>query len=75
MMGYLIAIIAIVIAGSIPITAIITAHMRSKERIKLQVMKEEIELEKSRLKGYEQETEKLRLELQQEKTLLLEENR
>ena len=71
-MGYLIGIIAIVIGGSIPITAIITAHMRSKERIKLQLMKEEIELEKIRLKGYEQETEKLRLELQQEKTLLLE---
>ena len=70
-MGYLIAIIAIVIGGSIPITAIITAHMRSKERIKLQLMKEEIELERIRLKGYEQETEKLRLELQQEKTLLL----
>lgn len=74
-MGYLIAIIAIVIGGSIPITAIITAHMRSKERIKLQLMKEEIELERIRLKGYEQETEKLRLELQQEKTLLLEEKR
>lgn len=74
-MGYLIAIIAIVIGGSIPITAIITAHMRSKERIKLQLMKEEIELERIRLKGYEQETEKLRLELQQEKILLLEEKR
>jgi hypothetical protein len=74
-MGYLIAIIAIVIGGSIPITAIITAHMRSKERIKLQLMKQEIELEMIRLKGYEQETEKLRLELQQEKTLLLEEKR
>jgi hypothetical protein len=74
-MGYLIAIISIVIAGSIPITAIITAHMRSKERIKLQLMKQEMELELVRLKGYEQETEKLRLELQQEKTLLLEEKR
>lgn len=74
-MGYLIAIIAIVIGGSIPITAIVTAHMRSKERIKLQLMKQEIELEMIRLKGYEQETEKLRLELQQEKTLLLEEKR
>ena len=74
-MGYLIAIIAIVIGGSIPITAIITAHMRSKERIKLQLMKQEMELEMIRLKGYEQETEKLRLELQQEKALLLEEKR
>ncbi len=72
-MGYLIAIIAIVIAGAIPITAIVTAHMRSKERIKLQLMEQEIKLEKIRLKGYEQETEKLRLELQQDKALLLEE--
>ena len=30
--------IAIVMAGSIPMTAIITAHIRSKERIKLQLM-------------------------------------
>jgi len=73
MMGYFIAILAICIGGAIPITAIVTAHMRSKERIKLQLMKEEIELERIRLKGYEKETEKLRLELQQEKTLLLEE--
>ena len=71
-MGYFIAILSICIAGAIPITAIVTAHMRSKERIKLQLMKGEIELERIKLKGYEQETEKLRLELQQEKTLLLE---
>ncbi len=74
-MGYLIAIIAIAIAGAIPITAIITAHMRSKERIKLQLLEQEIKLEKIRLKGYEKETEKLRLELQQEKTLLIEDKR
>ena len=72
-MGYLIAIIAILTGGAIPITAIVTAHLRSKERIKLQLMKQEMELEMIRLKGYEQETEKLRLELQQEKALLLEE--
>ena len=71
-MGALISIIAICVGGAIPITAIVTFHLRSKERIKLQVMRQEIELEKIRLKGYEQETEKLRIELQKEKTLLLE---
>lgn len=71
-MGALIAIIAICMAGAIPITAIITGHIRSKERIKIQLLMQEIELEKIRLQGYEQETEKLRIELQKEKTLLLE---
>jgi len=71
-MEIFIPIIAIVIAGTIPITAIVTAHIRGKEKIKLQLIKQEIELEKIRLKGYEQETEKLRLELQKEGAILLE---
>ena len=71
-MGYFIAILSICIAGAIPITAIVTAHIRSKEKIKLQLIQQEIELEKIRLKGYEQETEKLRLELRKEGTILLE---
>ena len=70
-----IPIIAIVIAGAIPITAIITAHIRSKEKIKIQLIQQEIELEKIKLKGYEQETEMLRLELQKEGTILLETKR
>ena len=71
-MEIFIPIIAIVIAGTIPITAIVTAHIRGKEKIKLQLIQQEIELEKIRLKGYKQETEKLRLELQKEGAILLE---
>ena len=71
-MEFFIPIIAIVIAGTIPITAIVTAHIRGKEKIKLQLIQQEIELEKIRLKGYKQETEKLRLELQKEGAILLE---
>ena len=71
-MEIFIPIVAIVIAGTIPITAIVTAHIRGKEKIKLQLIQQEIELEKIRLKGYEQETEKLRLELQKEGAILLE---
>ena len=72
-MEIFIPIIAIVIAGTIPITAIVTAHIRGKEKIKLQLIQQEIELEKIKLKGYKQETEKLRLELQKEGAILLEE--
>ena len=72
-MEFFIPIIAIVIAGTIPITAIVTAHIRGKEKIKLQLIQQEIELEKIKLKGYKQETEKLRLELQKEGAILLEE--
>ena len=71
-MEIFIPIIAIVIAGTIPITAIVTAHIRGKEKIKLQLIQQEIELEKIRLKGQKQETEKLRLELQKEGAILLE---
>ena len=71
-MEIFIPIIAIVIAGTIPITAIVTAHIRGKEKIKLQLIQQEIELEKIKLKGYKQETEKLRLELQKEGAILLE---
>ena len=71
-MEFFIPIIAIVIAGTIPITAIVTAHIRGKEKIKLQLIQQEIELEKIKLKGYKQETEKLRLELQKEGAILLE---
>ena len=74
-MEIFIPIIAIVIAGAIPMTAIVTAHIRSKEKIKIQLIQQEIELEKIRLKGYEQETEMLRLELQKEGTILLESKR
>ncbi len=71
-MGGFIAIFSIFIAGSIPLTAIITAHQRSKLKLKIKMAEKEIELEKIRLVGYQQETEKMKLELEHSKQLLLE---
>ena len=74
-MGGLIAIIAIVIGGAIPITAIVTAHHRAQKKIQIQLLDKEIELEQLKLASYDKETEKLRLELEQSKQLLLDQRK
>ncbi|WP_088009154.1 hypothetical protein [Indiicoccus explosivorum] len=63
----LIALIPAVMALSIPIVAIVTAHKRSLEKIKHERIRDEIELEKMKQINYVTETEKLRLELEQMK--------
>lgn len=50
---------------SIPITAIITVHLRKQSKLKLEALKYEIDLENSRKESYMIETEKLRLEIEQ----------
>lgn len=71
-MGGFIALFSIFIVGTIPLTAIITAHQRSKLKLKIKMAEKEIELEKIRLEGYQQETEKMKLEIEYSKQLLLE---
>lgn len=67
----LIAIIAILAGCTIPITAIVTAHLRGQQKIQVQLLEKEIELEQVRLLAFEKETEKLQLELEQSKQLLI----
>ncbi|KYG88936.1 hypothetical protein MHH70_05415 [Metasolibacillus sp. FSL H7-0170] len=57
---------------SIPLVAIMTAHKRSSMKLQLKMMEQEAELEKLKMESYAIETEKLRLELAQEKQALLE---
>lgn len=57
-------IVAIVMTFSIPIIAIMTAHFRSQSKIKHNMIKDQIELEKLKHENYLIETEKLRLELE-----------
>lgn len=57
-------IIIAVMALSIPIVAIITAHIRKNTKIKSGLLKEQIELEKLKQENFLLETEKLRLELE-----------
>lgn len=62
--------IAVIMVFSIPITAIVTSHLRKQTKLKHNFIQEELQLEKLKHDNYLLETEKLRLELQ--KQLLLE---
>ncbi|MEK4424937.1 hypothetical protein [Solibacillus sp. FSL K6-1523] len=59
------AIIIVGIVMTVPITAIVTDHQRRLAKIKADMMKDEIELEKIRQKNFIIETEKMKIELDQ----------
>ncbi|MEK4629267.1 MAG: hypothetical protein ABS944_02445 [Solibacillus sp.] len=68
-------IILSIIFGSgalIALTAILTAHKRSDLKLQIKMLEKEAELEQIRLESYKFETEKMKLELEQSKQLLLE---
>lgn len=54
------------------VTGILTDMISKNKKIDLKKLEKEIELEKIRLKSYEIETEKIRMELSYSKQLLLE---
>ena len=56
----------------IGLTAILTAHKRSSMKLQIQMLEKEAQLESIRLQSYQLETEKMRLELENSKQLLLE---
>ncbi|KGR79550.1 hypothetical protein CD29_05480 [Ureibacillus manganicus DSM 26584] len=61
----------LLIVSSIPITAILTHHLRKQSKLKLEALKFEIELEKQRKESYVIESEKLRLEIEQTRQQLV----
>lgn len=68
-----IAVIAIIGGVLISLAGIFTDAYTRKQKIKLKALEREVELEKLRLETYTMETEKMRLELEHSKVLLLEE--
>ena len=67
-------IIICIIFGSgalISLTAILTAHKRSTLKLQIKMLEKETQLEQIRLQSYDLETEKMKLELEQSKQLLL----
>ena len=54
------------------ITSIITDMVTKNKKIELNRLEREIELEKLRLETFDKETEKMRIELEQSKQVLLE---
>ncbi len=68
-------IILSIIFGSgalIALTAIFTNHKRSSIKLQIQMLEKESQLEQIRLDSYKVETEKMKLELEQSKQLLIE---
>jgi hypothetical protein len=57
--------IAVIMVFSIPIIAIVTTHFQKQSKIKRDMLKDEIELEKLKHQNYLVETEKMKLELEQ----------
>lgn len=49
---------------SIPIIAIVTSHYRKQAKIKHEILRDEIELEKIKHENYLIETEKIKLEIE-----------
>ena len=61
-----------IVIGVIAVTAIITDMITSNKKTEVKRIQAELKLEQLKLENYERETEKLRLELEQSKQLLLE---
>ena len=64
MLGFIIAIVAIIVGGAIPLSAIYLNHKNSSMKLQLKLAEQEIKLEELRLQTITQETEKMRLELE-----------
>lgn len=58
------------IIGVIAVVSIITEHLQSQSKLKVEAMREEFELEKIKQGNYLLENEKMRLELEQAKQQL-----
>ncbi|MFO1444898.1 hypothetical protein KDN24_17170 [Bacillus sp. Bva_UNVM-123] len=58
--------IAVVLVFAIPIIAIITDHFQKQTKLKHKMIQGELELEKLKHENYLLETQKLRLELEQQ---------
>ncbi|TQR21507.1 hypothetical protein [Psychrobacillus vulpis] len=72
LIGLGIGFVAVVMIFSIPLTAIWTTHLRKSQKVKAQIVKDEIELEKLKYNNFLLETENMRLDLQQKQANLLE---
>ena len=57
--------IAVIMIFSIPIIAIVTNHFQKQSKVKQEMIKDQIKLEKLKHENYLIETEKMRLQLEQ----------
>lgn len=59
-------LVAVILIFSIPILGIVTDHLQKQTKMKREMIQDELELEKLKHENYLLETEKMRLELQQQ---------
>lgn len=60
----MVAELGVIMLIAVPVTAIITSHLQKQAKIKQEMLKDEIELERLKHENYLLETEKLKLELE-----------
>lgn len=60
-------ILIVALVMTVPVVAILTEHKRKIARMRAELLKEEIELEKLKQQNYILETEKMKLELEKMK--------
>ena len=63
----IIGVISVVMIFGIPIVAILTDHFQKQSKLKANMLKDELELEKLKQENYLIETEKMKLELEKMK--------
>lgn len=63
-MGWLVGLVAVVCIFGLPIIGEILDHRRKQTKMKHQIIKDQLELERLKHENYLLETEKLRLELE-----------
>lgn len=73
-MFFVTGLITVIMIFSIPIIAIVTSHSQKQSKIKRDILRDEIELEKLKNENYLIETEKIKLELEQMKLGLTKED-
>jgi len=60
-------LVAVIMIFGIPIVAIVTTHLQKQSKIKAEMLKDQLELEKLKHENYLIETEKMKLELEKSK--------
>ncbi|WP_312473194.1 hypothetical protein [Neobacillus sp.] len=63
----MVGVIAVIMIFAIPIVAILTDHFQKQSKLRANMIKDELELEKLKHENYLIETEKMKLELEKMK--------
>ncbi len=71
----IIGLVTVTLIFSVPIIAIITEHLSNQNKLKAQMLKDQLELEKIKQENFITETEKLKLELHKMETEMIKDSK